>query len=252
MINKAAFISSLLILLILFAGVAFSDQNHLLVSKDIKVYIDKSQILEGESPKKLLLKKAEKEGTESIMRLWSMKRYLFVKKAEKLYPLGFSSFFVVKKDFIPYLNPDNYIYEQLFNVKMEFLPCDQVIGDIISIEGERSLAADNYYITIKLKDLSPDSNGAYFVIGRPRTYGPNSKRYYEIIGGGKIYRIVKNLAQGIILVSNREVTMDDKIFLVKAQITPVVKKEKGKKVEEVVVEPKIIKNIKAPTPKETK
>ncbi len=247
--------------LILFFGIIIGNvfgilgkQNILSLSTKTKVFVDKSELTENLSAKQILLNKAEKSAAKEILTSWSKKRFLFIEEDISPYSNNFSNFLVIKKDFTPKFDEMSSTYEQLFSIKMELLPCSQVKGKIIHIEGNKSLAAANYYITIKLNGLVPDSNGAYFVIGRPKKFHKKEKiKFFTLVGGGKIYRTVNSTAQGIIMVSAQEISMDDIIFLVKTHILPVVKKKKEKKVEEVIVEPEIIKKEKeTPTPAESK
>ena len=237
------------IIFFILIDLGFGAENQIFTQKRIKVYLDKSQILEGQSPKKELLKKAEKEGVKEILSSWAQKRFLFLPFPKQVFDKDYSSFLKIKENFIPNYDSLSNTYNQTFNIKLQFIPTYQVMGDIIYIEGDKALAGSYYFLTIKLLNLLPNSKGAYFIIGRSITY--KKKTFFELIGGGKIYRTVNSFSQGIILISNHEITRLDKIFLVKTEITPVVSKEK-KNVKEIVVEPEVIKKEKLPIPKEAK
>ena len=239
----------LVFMFLVLVDIGFGAENQIFLQKRIKVYLDKSRILEGQSPKKELLKKAEKEGVREILSLWAQKHFLFLILSKQFFDKNYSNFLTIKEDFTPNYDSLSNVYDQTFNIKIQFIPTPQVMGDIIYIEGDKALAASYYFLTIKLHNLVPSSKGAYFIVGRPITY--KKRTFFELIGGGKIYRTVNSISQGIVLISDHEISRSDKIFLVKTEITPVISKEK-KNIEEVVVEPEVIKEKEIPIPKESK
>lgn len=195
----------------------------------IRVVTDQESIPQGATPESVLRKKAEKKGINRVNRHWLNQKLLFQPTSHEYYPLGQSRFIFHRGDFQAQQNEVTKVYSQVFKVKASFVPVRQVSGEIVELQDKRTLAAQNDYVTIKMNGLVPDDNGAFCIVSRPKTL--QDRQYQHMIGSARIYHTMDPNVQAVLLRTNKEIMVDDNVYLMQLEIEPVHTQAKEKRVE---------------------
>jgi hypothetical protein len=185
----------------------------------IRVTIDQAEIPQGATPESVLRKKAEKKGIKRVNKHWLNRRLLFQPTNHEYYPLGQERFVFHRGDFEARRNEVTKVYTQAFRVKANFVPVRQVSGTIVELQDKRSLAAQNDFVTLKLHGLVPGEGGAYCIVSRPKTV--QDEQYQHMIGAARIYHTANRNAQAVLLRTNKEIMVDDSVYMMQIEVEPV-------------------------------
>jgi len=225
-------------------------------SATARVSCDLQDIPAGEDPKSILQERGLLQGVKSIFNSWLTKRLLF-----QQLPSGHSD--TEKTEFVQIdtkaeavLDQETDMYTQTFDVQARFEPLAHLEGEIIDLEGERSMAASFDQVLIRGQSWTSRAQGAFFIIARtvPETQG----QALRTIGSGRIYHVLGSLAQGQLLETNREIQVGDRIYPVwistqgLKEEQPDMAPKADTDVPEVVVEPQPLPHQKWSEPKEPK
>ena len=215
-------------------------------STQIGVTLGQEELEMDKTPEKQLWEKGEREGVREAVNPWIRKGYLIRPSRANVLDSTFSDFIVHGKEFEAKEKEITQVYTKRFDVQVALTPVRQVSGKITGIEANRDMAAENFNVSLKLDDLTPDERGAFFVIVQMDTALEDSDMGM-IVGSGYIYRTQGRQAQGVLMETKREIRAGNLVFLLRTEIDPVsVEKEEPEKVEEeeepeqpeVMVEPK--------------
>ncbi len=213
----------------------------------VKVFVNPEEIPQGKSPASLLREKAEQKGMEKIMNQWIRSGYLFKCSGQTVYDTDKSALLVHTGEFEPEQDKMTNVFSQTFSLKVSFIPVKQLAGKIVKLKGGRTLGGQSEHVTIHLFEVKPDNNGAYFLVAQKENL--NNKDYFKVLGSGKVYHTIDQIGQGEFLETYQEITQDDYIFMLQAEIRPLKEKVSGEgkvprqespesELEEVIVEPK--------------
>jgi hypothetical protein len=230
-------------------------------SAQVKVTLGQEKLELGKSPEEQLWKRAERKGVRKAVQPWIEKGYLIRPSRANVLDEGFSRFHKRKGEFAAQAEEITQVFSKRFDIRVTLTPVKQLSGTIASIEADRNMAAANFQVGLELEELTPDKNGAYFIVVQMDTALEDSEQG-KIVASGHIYRTLDNKAQAQLLDSKREIQPGDLVFLLRTEVSPVStqkdeEKEESEEVEtqpskpEVMVEPK--KEERGPElPEETK
>lgn len=220
-----------------------ADPEHLQDEAEVRAIEDPGKIPSGDTPEAHLGSIAERRGMERILNRWIRERFLIAPSNATLYNAAYSSFLQHKGQFEAEQDEVTGVYSQSFKVQAGFFPVAQASGRIAAIEKERTLGSEHTFVTVELQRLTPDNQGAYFVVARQEVADPSGSEL-RLIGSGKIYRSLDHTCQAVLLETAQEIMVDDTVYLVQTEVQPMSKQKaelpkatKSEKIPEVVVEP---------------
>jgi len=235
----------LMILCLVFFGVACAQQGaergtvfqdvpaeKLQQSVQVEVTLGQEKLELGKSPEKQLWERAEEKGVRQAVNPWIREGYLIRPSGANVLDEGFSDFHVRKGEFDVEAKEITQVYSKRFDVQVSLTPVEQVSGKVISIEANRSMAAGNYKVILELNQLTPDKQGAYFVVVKRDTALEDPDKG-QIMGSGRIYRTLDTRAQANLMETKREIEKGDLVFLLRTEITPVAAEKEEEEPEEV-------------------
>lgn len=208
-------------------------------SAQVEVTLGQEKLELGKSPEEQLWERAEEKGVRQAVNPWIKKGYLISPSSANVLEEGFSDFLVRKEEFEAEAKEITQVYSKRFDVRVTLTPVRQVAGKITGIEADRSMAAGNFQVELGLEQLTPDENGAYFVVVQMDT-APEGSEKGKIVGSGHIYRTLDSKAQAELMETKREVQTGDLVFLLRTEVSPVTpekKEEEQEEPEEVETEP---------------
>ncbi len=205
-------------------------------SVQVQVSLGREKLELGKSPEEQLWERAEKEGVREAVNPWIEQGYLIRPSRANVLDEGFSDFLLRKGEYEAEAKEITQVYSKRFDVNVRLTPVEQVSGEVTAIEAKRSMAAGNFHVSLKLKDLTPDDQGAYFVVVQTDTALGDSE-HGKIVGSGRIYRALGDKAQGTLMETKQEIQQGDLVFLLRTEIAPVTTEDEEQETEEVETEP---------------
>lgn len=202
----------------------------------VQVTLGQEKLELGKSPEKQLWELAEEKGVREAVNPWIRQGYLIRPSGANVLDAGFSDFNVRKGEFEVEAKEITQVYSKRFDVQVSLTPVEQVSGKVTSIEANRDMAAGNYEVMLELRQLTPDKQGAYFVVVK-KGIALEDPDKGQIMGSGRIFRTLDTRAQATLMESKREIEKGDLVFLLRTEITPVAAEKEQEEPEEVEKEP---------------
>lgn len=156
------------------------------------------------------------KGIKKIYKTWLGRRLLVENSNASIYKSNPRQF-IKQRGEIVFSDSEEILPTQRFQVSVSFAPIKQVSGRVVKIEKDRTIAGEYSQVSIKLAHLRP-SGKAYFLIARPEVI--ENKNYMRVIGSGKIFNTLKDLAQAKLMTLSQEIMLEDRVYLLQTQITP--------------------------------
>lgn len=235
-----------------------AEKNPSKLYKEIKVTVkaDSNEIPTGKKPKDVLIDKAEKKGMDIIFNSWLKKRLIIKVTEDNVFSKKGDSHLLTYKNNAPVQKDElTDMYQKDFKISASLYGVKDLSGDILDFENEKEHGCEYNFVLIDLKEVSLDDKGAYFVVTRPEKI--KGKQFYRLMGSGKIFHQLGSEVQGLIMETNRELSKEDVVFLVEAEIESVQNTKKQtldrrkQDIDEVMVRP--VKEKEPPeTPSEPK
>lgn len=220
-------------------------------STQVKVMVNPEEISPGKTPEDILWSRAEQQAMSKIMNVWLSQGLLLQPSLEQVYDPGSSNFMRRQGEVRAVQDELTEIYTQEFVLDSRFEPIKQVSGTIVKLEDKHAIAGQLQFLRINLADLTPDEQGAYFLVAT----GSDSDQtgMLRLIGSGKIYHVLDSMAQAVLMETKQEVRTGDIVFLLNGLLQPVqpaepaaAKSTELPDKEEIVVEPKAEKAVPEP------
>lgn len=215
----------------------FQDARSETLTNSIRVEasLDMERLDPGQEIENQLLEEAKMEGVRLAVNEWVDKGYLVRPSKATPFSSDHSKFIASDTDFQPEELEFAQVYNQVFEVRVSLDPVEQVSGEVKEIEGRQTMAAGNFLTDLQLSELTPDEEGAFFVIVNMEGESQQSS-LGQIVGSGYIYNTSGQTAQSELMETRQEIRSGDLVFLLQTEVTPVVVEEEEPEPEPVEVE----------------